>query len=779
MGILARSLIRELASSASLGALLFIFVLFLQKASQLFSILVNSTAQPATVGYLFLLILPSTMPLTLPLGALVGTLIALSRMSGDGEVTAMRAAGVPARRLTIPVVCFATLAMALTGACSLWLTPWCNAEAVRIVNQIGAAQLTAEIQPRVFDESFPDTALYVGDVIPGTPVRWRNVFMMDLSASGQGSPGALMQKGEGPRVTISSEAVVRVDKENNRLQLMMKRMSSYEAAQDPKDYYRMSYPEGDQVLEASPRAERKAKLFSATPTLELIPEAAGSLEARIELHQRLALPLACVLLALTGMPLGVSSRKGGKSGAFVITVLFAFLYYMALVTLVSLSREGRIPAEWAVWLPNAGFAIAAVILLIRLERPGDRGPAFLAAGWVRFHWDRLRGYFSKKGGRPPGLPGGLTRARFFLLPQVVDLYVVSSFLFYFTLMLISFVMLTEIFNFFELLGDTFRNNIAIGELLRYLFFLAPKLIFDAAPISVLVAVLVTFGIMAKNNEIVAMKACGVSLHRLALPVFVASLGISAALFAFDHYVVIHANLIQDALRNKIKGRPTQTYLNPERKLIFGRGSRIYYYKYLNETEGVLGGVSVYELDPATFKLRRHIYAERARWEPRLNLWNFQNGWSRVIRERADDDYFDFTGSTATFRELDEPPSWFLKEVKTYKQMNYRQLRDYIAELRQSGFNTIPLQVQYARKFSAPLFALVMALISVPFAFLTGGRGAMTGVGVSFVIAIAYFAMNYLFEQLGNVNLLPPEPAAWSPLALFTMAAIWLMARMRT
>lgn len=779
MGILARSLFRELSSSALLGALLFILVLFLQKASPLFSILVNSAAKPATVGYLFLLILPATMPLTLPLGALVGTLIALSRMSSDGEITALRAAGIPSRRLAVPVSLFATFAMVITGACSLWLTPVCNAEAVRIVNQIGAAQLTAEIQPRVFDESFPSTALYVGDVIPGTPVRWRPVFMMDLSPSTENRPGAIMQKGEGPRITIASEAVVRVDDENNRLQMTMKGMSSYEAAADPKDYYRMSYPEGDQVLEARPREERRAKLFSATSTPELIPEAKSSLEARLELHQRFALPLACVLLALTGMPLGVSSRKGGKSAAFVITVIFAFLYYMALITLISLARENKVPAAWAVWLPNAGFALAAIILMFRLESPGDRGYGTAFAGWVRFHWDRLLAFFSKTSVRSSGLPGGLTRARFFLLPQVVDLYVVSSFLFYTLIILISFVMLTEIFNFFELLGDTFRNSIAMGELFRYLFFLAPKLIFDAAPLSVLVAVLVTFGIMAKNNEIIAMKACGVSLHRLTMPVLITSLGLSAALFAFDHYVVIHANLIQDALRNKIKGRPTQTYLNPERKLIFGRGSRIYYYKYLNETDGILGGVSVYELDPVTFKLKRHTYAESARWEPRLNRWSFQNGWSRVIRERDDDDFLDFSGSTATFKELDEPPSWFLKEVKTYKQMNYHQLRDYIAELRQSGFNTVPLQVQYQRKFSAPLFAFVMALISAPFAFLTGGRGAMTGVAVSFIIAVVYFAMNYLFEQLGNVALLPPEAAAWSPLAMFAMAGFWLLSRMRT
>ena len=107
------------------------------------------------------------------------------------------------------------------------------------------------------------------------------------------------------------------------------------------------------------------------------------------------------------------------------------------------------------------------------------------------------------------------------------------------------------------------------------------------------------------------------------------------------------------------------------------------------------------------------------------------------------------------------------------------MRDYIAELRQSGFSVVPLEVQYNRKFSAPLFALVMALISVPFAFLTGSRGAMTGVGVSFVIAIAYFALNFLFEQFGNVGLLPPALAAWSPHVVFTLAGAYLLTRLKT
>ena len=113
-------------------------------------------------------------------------------------------------------------------------------------------------------------------------------------------------------------------------------------------------------------------------------------------------------------------------------------------------------------------------------------------------------------------------------------------------------------------------------------------------------------------------------------------------------------------------------------------------------------------------------------------------------------------------ELDERPDYFLQEVLQDQQMNYQQLAAYIRELQRSGIDTITLQVSFYRKFALPLFALVMALISVPFAFLAGNRGAMAGVGVSFTIAIAYWTIGKLFEQLGDVNLLPAALAAWSP-----------------
>jgi len=340
------------------------------------------------------------------------------------------------------------------------------------------------------------------------------------------------------------------------------------------------------------------------------------------------------------------------------------------------------------------------------------------------------------------------------------------------------VSMTLIYNFFELIGDMIHNHIPLFRVFTYLFFLAPSLIsYPTLPISVLLAVLGAFGVMTKQNEVTAFKACGVSLFRLAVPVLIASVLFSGGLFAFDYYYVPSANRKQDALRDEIKGRATQTYLNPNRKWIWGAGSRIFYYKYFDPGQKLIAGVYVFELDPSTFRLTREISAERAHWSASLATWVFENGWNSDFRGTERVSTRDFQATT--FPELTEAPDYFLKEAPQDKQMNFLQLDRYIRDLRQSGFDTMRLQVRFYRKFSVPLFATIMALIAVPFAFLVGNRGAMTGIGVSIAIAIVYLGVSSLFEKIGDVNQLPPAIAAWAPDAVFSLAGLYLLVRMRS
>jgi LPS export ABC transporter permease LptG/LPS export ABC transporter permease LptF len=773
MGLLGRTIFREVASATLLGTVLFTFVLFLRSIGQLFELLVRSSAQPSAVAYLSALVLPPALVFTMPIGVLVGVLLALSRMSSDGEITALRAAGLPGRRVVRPVFMLAVVAVLLTSVCSLWLTPWSIRETYRIVNHLAAEQLTADIQPRVFQEQFPNAILYVDDVVPGPVVRWKKVFLADLgpAAENRGSgPGS----GEGPVITVAREAIAIPDAAHNRIQLSLTDASRLQAGRDPSEYYTSTFPHGDQVLEAEPPGERRARPFRETDTRPLFQFARNSVDARIELHQRLALPPACLLLALVGIPLGVSSRKAGKSAAIVTAVFLAFIYYLGLISLIGLAKQGTLPVPVAVWAPNAIFATVGIFLLVRLEKSGDRD---LVGGlrsrlsatfrWFRRLWKPL----PPNGGLPP------RAGRLPLLPQVLDTYVLSSYLLYFAVFLASFVLMTEVYTFFELLSDIIKNRIPMVRVISYLYYLAPMLIYDSAPISAMVAVLVTFGVMAKHNEVIAFKGCGVSLYRLSVPVLFTSLCLSGLLFAFDYYYVPEANRKQDAIRAEIKGSPVQTYLHPNRPWIRGHQSRIYHYRYFDPAAGVMGGVSLYEFDPVSFRLRRHVSAERAYWSASLKTWVFENGWRRDLAGAGGGGFETFQATT--FSELDEAPSYFLKEVKQDKQMNFRELGDYIAELQQGGFDTVQLRIQYYKKFSVPLFALILAMIAVPFAFLTGSRGALAGVGVSFGIAVAYWSVNQLFEQVGNINQLPATAAAWSPNAVFFLAATYLMTRMKT
>jgi LPS export ABC transporter permease LptG len=294
---------------------------------------------------------------------------------------------------------------------------------------------------------------------------------------------------------------------------------------------------------------------------------------------------------------------------------------------------------------------------------------------------------------------------------------------------------------------------------------------------ILLAVLITFGLMQRANEITAIKATGLSIYRVIVPVLVASTLLAAGLFFFDQFYLPHANKRQDALRNKIKGKPAQTYLNPDRKWIFGQHSTIYYYQFFDPDKNQFGNLSVFQFDPVSFQLTHRVYADRAHWEERLQRWVCTQGWERTLRGPAIEDYRTF--DVATFAAISEPPTYFKKEVKQSSEMNYQELRRYIHDLQQSGFDVVRLRVQLQEKLAFPLITLVMALLAVPFSLSTGRRGAIAGIAAAVAIGVAQITVSRLFELVGNANQLPPVLAAWSPDLIFGLVGGYLILRVPT
>jgi LPS export ABC transporter permease LptG len=303
------------------------------------------------------------------------------------------------------------------------------------------------------------------------------------------------------------------------------------------------------------------------------------------------------------------------------------------------------------------------------------------------------------------------------------------------------------------------------------------MIYTMAPLSVLLAVLTTFGLLQKSNEITAMKATGTSIYRVIVPVFIISAMLSAGLFFFDQFYIPAANQRQETLRNQIKGKPAQTYLRPDRKWIFGEHNTIYYYEAFDADQNAFANITAFQFDPANFELTGRVHAARAHWSDEVGKWIFEKGWVRTFHGAAMKGFHEFDAET--FPELIEPPSYFKKEVRLSSEMDCRELRAYIADLQQSGFDVVRLRVQLQKKFAYPLITLVMAVLAVPFSLSAGRKGALTGIAVALGVAIVYFVSAGFFEAMGNASQLPVAMAAWAPDLIFAFLGGYLLLKVPT
>jgi lipopolysaccharide export LptBFGC system permease protein LptF len=244
-----------------------------------------------------------------------------------------------------------------------------------------------------------------------------------------------------------------------------------------------------------------------------------------------------------------------------------------------------------------------------------------------------------------------------------------------------------------------------------------------------------------------------------------------------------ANRRQEQLRSEIKGKPAQTFLRPDRKWISGQNdkagdpARIFYYQFFDPDRDVFANLTVFEFEPNTFTLKRRIFATSVRWDPNVNRWIFDNGWQRTFAGETIASYQPFT--VATFPEVHEAPNYFKKEDKQSQEMSYGDLDHYIADLRQSGFDTVRLRVQLESKISYPVITLVMAILAVPFAVSMGKRGGLAGIATAIGVAISYWVVAGVFNSMGDISTLPPLLAAWSPDFLFGIAGAYLLLRTPT
>ena len=792
MRILTRYILKEIGSHAIIGVALFTFIIFMRDMGRLLELIVRNSAPLPSVAEIFLFTLPATFTITIPMGVLVGILVGLSRMAADSEVTAIRSSGMGVGMFIRAVSIFAVGAWLLGMLNSVYLAPQSAIALDHLQERLRSSQASFEIEPRVFYEEFKDIVLYVQDAIPSKgQALWRGVFLADIS-----DPSS-------PKITLAKRGALLSDAPN-KLRFHLEDGTQQEAVPKVQDQYSITTFENTEIPIAVPSDETRPHDLLPVAELglqSLLRNAARERKAaesvrisdpglynyslvkaryyEIEFQRRFALPAACLVLAMVGIPLGLSARKGGKSTGFVLTILLVVVYYFFSMIGVQMARQGRMSPWLGSWWGNIFFFLCGLFLLWRV----DRMPieiANLTAGW-KLLLQKLQSLGADRRlakGRKATAESALHRHRFSArFPLILDDMILRDFALYLTMILTTFLVLALVFTFFELLTDIVRNKVPLVTVAEYLWNLSPSMIYLMAPMAVLLGVLITFGLMDKSSELIAMKASGFSIYRATLPVIVLCGVFAGALFVFDQLYIPRTNRQQEILRNEIKGKPPQTYLQADRKWIFGQNNEIYYYRVFDPDQNHFGGISIFEFDPDKFQLTRRIYAEHAHWEDSLQKWVFEQGWVRTLHGASIQDYRTF--DVATFNDLHENPSYFKKEVKQSSEMSYDELRRYIDDLQQSGFDTVRLKVQLQKKIAFPLITLVMAVLAIPFSASGRRGGALAGVAVALGIALVYWVTSGLFEAMGNANQLPAMLAAWAPDFIFAFAGGYLLLRVPT
>jgi LPS export ABC transporter permease LptF/LPS export ABC transporter permease LptG len=796
MRLLDRYIVREVVRHALLGILIFTFVLFVPKLVRLMEIFVRHSGSGSQIGLLFLCILPGVLVFTVPMAVLIGVLLGLGRMSMDSEIIALTALGISRKRILLPVGVLAVLGAVLTAAMSLWLAPLSLHTFRNIEAELIASQISFQVQPRVFDERFPRTVLYINDV-SASGTHWNGVFLAEAGAE------------SGSRITLAESAIVIPDPLQGKLEIHLNGGSTHEFDRsDPNHYSVTAFGRSDWPVEVTGigPAKERARSNPERSLSELWRDKGPNWrETRVELHQRFAFPITCFVFALIAVPLGAQPRRGGRAAGTLLAVLIIAAYYLILVMGAGLARQGVFPPSIGVWMGNVVLALAGIALLPRMElyRSEMSAPSAIARYIALWRLRRRRRKIKSRAAAPrqtilprqetrsvngARLENATAREEYVAaqnvpapssstdLPSIVDMYLLRHFFYYFVVIMATFMLLFEIFTFFELIDDIARHRIPFLVVINYFRYLLPYLFYQLTPLGALVAVLVTLGVLSKNNEIVAFKASGISLYRLAAPLLLAGVLLAGTLVILDDIYLPYANQRQDALRNQIKGRPAQTYSRPQR-WIFGENGKVYNYDFFDTKLNQFVGLSIVELDPATFQMKRRVFATRAQWLSNERAWALESGWVRDFSDGAITQYSPF--KVTSLPELTEPPSYFNREVIQAFQMSWRDLRRYIKELQGAGFDVASLRVQWWKKLAYPLIAPISMMLAIPFAFLVGSRGAIGGVALGVAIGIVYWAIAALLEAMGGIGQLPPMLAGWSPDLIFFFFALYFFLKMPT
>jgi lipopolysaccharide export system permease protein len=495
----------------------------------------------------------------------------------------------------------------------------------------------------------------------------------------------------------------------------------------------------------------------------------------VEFHKRFALPVAAIVFVLVGFPLGIRSQArggGGRGVALAASLAIVVSYYIVFTTLEGMSLRGRIPPWLGIWLPDAIF-LAAGLALIAITTVG------MPTGWVHRLWHLRDVVRTRLPARPLPWRGEVKtdpgRSRRRASTFIIDRYLLREYVKFLGIGLGVGAVLFLVVDLLQTLDRFLRIKPPFTYILQHFIFRLPGALYDGLPIVVLIATVFLFLSLTRAHELDALKAAGVSLYRVSVPILVFALMLSVAAGFFQETALPAINARAEEIDSvKIRGNLPR-HLQKRNQLWYrSTETRFWRMQLLDPVERSIDQLLLLEVNQ-DFQLVSRLDAKRARWTP--TGWELSQGFLRPVVKGTQ---MDSTPFERLVVKMPEDIQDFTKVQTAPEIMSFVELRAYVQKLQETGHQAGKYIVELYSKLSFPLVHLIMALVAIPFALISprsGGRAV--GIAIAIVISVGYWLVHYMALAFAKADLLPPFLAAWTANVVFAGLGAALFLRART
>ncbi|HUH67191.1 MAG TPA: LPS export ABC transporter permease LptF [Syntrophales bacterium] len=367
--IINRYILKEIAYPFFLIVFVLTFVLLMGKIIQLMDLMVNKGVSVIDISKLFLLLTPSFLILTIPISLLISILIGLGRLSGDNELTILKASGMSLYRLIGPVAVASLVAFMITAVTSLFLVPQSKYATKNLLFNVAKKKASIGIKEKIFNDDFKGILLYA-DHIPANSDVMQGVIISDTRMS------------KDPSTIIAEKAYLVSDPSQMTVTLRLENGSTHTVDKTLRNYRKMDFRSYDVNLDIE-SSIAEAKKISAKESTEMnIWELAQKLrsagvndagfrEMAIEFYKTITTPLSCIVFGILGIPLSIRAHRAVKSRGFTVGLIIVFVFYIIRLGGEALVETGRLSPIIGAWAPNILFLIIGIYLLVRAanDRP--------------------------------------------------------------------------------------------------------------------------------------------------------------------------------------------------------------------------------------------------------------------------------------------------------------------------------------------------------------------------------------------------------------------------